>query len=136
MKRVLICLLLTVTLFGYSCKEEDKGPQIEVITAEEMQQIIDDNGVQMVDVRTPEEYQEGYIDGFQNIDYFSDSFEDDLEKLDKTKPVIVYCRSGNRSSKCAAKMKEKGFVKIYDLEGGITKWKFKGYNVTTKTLLN
>ena len=133
MKRVLVCLLV-VAVFSFSCKEEEKGPQIEVITAEEMQQIVEDNGVQMVDVRTPEEYQEGFIAGFQNIDYFSDSFESDLDKLDKSKPVIVYCRSGNRSSKCAAKMKEKGFVKIYDLDGGITKWKFKGYEVETPTL--
>lgn len=136
MKRILVCLLFIGTAFGFSCKEEDKGPQIEVITAEEMQQIVEDNGVQMIDVRTPEEYQEGYIEGFQNIDYFSDTFETDLEELDKSKPVIVYCRSGRRSSKCAAKMKEKGFVKIYDLDGGITKWKFKGYEVKTETSLN
>ncbi|MFK2820598.1 rhodanese-like domain-containing protein [Flavobacteriaceae sp. LMIT009] len=136
MKRALVCLALALTFVSYSCKEEEKGTQIEVITAEEMQQIIEDNGVQMVDVRTPEEYQEGYINGFQNIDYFSDTFEADLEELDKSKPVIVYCRSGNRSSKCAAKMVEKGFVKIYELDGGITQWKFKGYDVKTETLLN
>lgn len=136
MKRALVCLALVLTFVSYSCKEKEKGTQIEVITAEEMQQIVEDNGVQMVDVRTPEEYEEGYIDGFQNIDYFSDTFETDIEELDKSKPVIVYCRSGNRSSKCAAKMVEKGFVKIYELDGGITKWKFKGYEVKTETLLN
>jgi rhodanese-related sulfurtransferase len=135
MKRTLVCLALALT-FVYSCKEEEKGTQIEVITAEEMQQIIADNGVQMVDVRTPEEYKEGFIDGFQNIDYFSDTFDTDIEALDKSKPVIVYCRSGNRSSKCASKMVEKGFVKIYELDGGLTKWKYKGYDVKTETLLN
>ena len=136
MKRILVCLTLILTFVSYSCKEEEKESRIEVITAEQMQQMINDSEVQKVDVRTPEEYQEGHIDGFQNIDYFSDTFETDIETLDKSKPVIVYCRSGNRSSKCAAKMVEKGFVKIYDLEGGITKWKYKGYDVKTETLLN
>lgn len=135
MKRVLVFLVLAVTFLGYSCKNE-KSPQIEVITAEEMQQIAKDTNVQLVDVRTPEEYQEGFIDGFQNLDYFSDTFETDLDKLDKSKPVIVYCKSGNRSSKCAAKMVEKGFVKIYDLDGGITKWKYDGHEVKVETSLN
>lgn len=132
MKRILVLLLLTIGLSTYSCKK-NASENIQVVTAEEMQQISETEDIQLVDVRTPEEYQEGHIEGFQNIDYFSASFEADLDKLDKTKPVIVYCKSGNRSGKCAAKMLEKGFVKIYDFEGGITQWKFKGYEVKIKS---
>ena len=47
----------------------------------------------------------------------------------QSKPVIVYCRSGRRSAECAKQLKEKGFVKIYDLEGGIAKWEFEGFEV-------
>ena len=133
MKRLLF-VVITFIAFNYSCKEETKttsSSTIELISPEEMQEISQIEGTQLIDVRTPEEYDEGYIDGFQNIDYFSDNFSQDIEKLDKSKPVIVYCKSGNRSGKCAKKMQEAGFSKIYDLEGGITKWKFEGYEVIT-----
>ena len=132
MKRVLI-LLIAVGLVTYSCKEENTSNKIQIVTPEEMQELSELEDVQLVDVRTPEEYKEGFIADFQNIDYLSPDFEKEIEKLDKSKPVIVYCKSGNRSGKCAAKMKEKGFVKVYDMEGGIAKWKFKGYDLKTKS---
>ncbi|WP_418511361.1 rhodanese-like domain-containing protein [Corallibacter sp.] len=114
-----------------SCQEIKKEGNIEVITAEEMQSILDLEDIQLVDVRTPEEFKEGFIANAQNIDYFSDTFDEDIEKLDKSKPVIVYCKSGGRSAKCADKLLEAGFVKVYDLEGGISKWKHKGLNIKT-----
>lgn len=114
-----------------SCQEIKKEGNIEVITAEEMQSILDLEDIQLVDVRTPEEFKEGFIANAQNIDYFSDTFDEDIEKLDKNKPVIVYCKSGGRSAKCADKLLEAGFVKVYDLEGGISKWKHKGLNIKT-----
>ena len=132
MKRVLI-LLVAIALVSYSCKEENAASDIQVVTSEEMQELSQLEDVQLVDVRTPDEYKEGYIADFQNIDYLSPTFEKEIEKLDKSKPVIVYCKSGNRSGKCAAKMKEKGFVKIYELDGGIAKWKFNGYDLKTKS---
>ena len=52
----------------------------------------------------------------------SENFEINIQKLDKTRPVIVYCQRGGRSAKCAKKMKALGFIKIYDLEGGYSKW--------------
>ncbi|WP_418509585.1 rhodanese-like domain-containing protein [Corallibacter sp.] len=114
-----------------SCQEIKKEGNIEVITAEEMQSILDLEDIQLVDVRTPEEFKEGFIANAQNIDYFSDTFDEDIEKLDKSKPVIVYCKSGGRSAKCADKLLEAGFVKVYDLEGGISKWKHKGLSIKT-----
>ena len=129
MRRTLF-VLMAFTVLNYSCKEKEVATsQIEVISPLEMQEISQIEGVQLVDVRTPEEYEEGYIEGFQNIDFFSDTFTQEIEKLDKSKPVIVYCRSGRRSADCAKQLKEKGFVKIYDLEGGITKWEFEGYEI-------
>ena len=128
MKRFFFVLAAFIA-FNYSCKEEKNTSQIEVISPEEMQEISQIEGIQLVDVRTPEEYDEGYIEGFQNIDFFSDTFSQEIENLDKSKPVIVYCRSGRRSAECAKQLKEKGFVKIYDLEGGIAKWEFEGFEV-------
>lgn len=129
MKRIVVILSITLCLFlVVSCNSESSST-IEVVTAEEMKALTELDDVQLVDVRTPEEYSDGYIEGFQNIDFFAPDFESKIEGLDRSKPVIVYCKSGNRSGKCAAMMEEKGFVKIYDLEGGITQWKSKEFDV-------
>jgi len=128
MKQYFIILFL-VSAFTFGCKEESSEGTVKIVTAEEMKELSQLEDVQLVDVRTPEEYSEGYIEGFQNIDFLSDTFQDDIEKLDKTKPIIVYCKSGRRSAKSSQLLKEKGFVKIYDLEGGIEKWKFEGNKI-------
>ena len=79
-------------------------------------------GAIIVDVRTPEEYSEGKIGDAMNIDYYSADFKKQAEALDKTKPVLVYCRSGGRSGKSAEILEEMGFTEIYNLEGGYMGW--------------
>ena len=96
-----------------------------------MQAFLKLDDVQIIDVRTPEEYKTGFIKGAQNIDFYSSTFEDDINKLDKSKPVILYCKYGGRSSKCAKKLLNYGFVKIYDLKDGVSKWKHNGLELTT-----
>ena len=118
MKLFLYTLLLLVTL---SCAETTKG-EIELVTQEEMELLLKEDQVQLIDVRTLKEYNAGFIANAQNIDFFAEDFEVQVSKLDKTKPVIVYCQKGGRSAKCAEKMKNLGFTKIYDLDGGYSKW--------------
>ncbi len=130
MKKISIVLSLLFALSLTNC-ENDAQSEIKVISPEEMQTLLELDDVQVVDVRTPEEYKDGFIHNSQNIDFNSPTFEDDITKLDKTKPVILYCKSGGRSAKCSKKLKEAGFVKIYDLNGGITQWKFKGLELQT-----
>ncbi len=77
---------------------------------------------QLIDVRTPEEFAEGYISNAKNINYRSPDFKSQIISLDKSKPVLVYCKSGGRSAKSAAIFQENGFGKVYDLKGGITAW--------------
>lgn len=81
---------------------------------------------QILDVRTPEEFVSEHIDKAVNINWLADDFATNTKKLDKTKPVFVYCKSGARSAKAAAKLEELGFKKIYQLEGGILKWNSAG----------
>ena len=131
MKRLVIFLNIVLTIAMVGCKT-DTQDGVKVVTPDEMQTILELDDVQLVDVRTPEEYHEGYIENAQNIDYYSPTFDKDIQKLDKSKPVILYCKSGNRSAKCAAKLQQAGFEKIYDLEGGITEWKFKGLAVVVE----
>jgi len=126
MKKVfVICCLFTAMVFNISCldKKLDNTTEVKLVTAEEMESILELEDVQLVDVRTPKEHEQIHIANSQNIDFMSPTFDEDINKLDKKKPVILYCKSGGRSAKCAKKMKDAGFEKIYDLEGGISKWK-------------
>ncbi|RMG83102.1 MAG: rhodanese-like domain-containing protein [Bacteroidetes bacterium] len=77
---------------------------------------------QLIDVRTPEEYAQGTIPGAINMNFHSPDFEQNLNTLDKNKPVFVFCQSGGRSFKSAQKMKEMGFKEIYELKVGYSGW--------------
>jgi len=125
---VLVCVVLST----WACKQQNEGT-VKVISPEEAQSLLQMDNVQLVDVRTPEEFDEGYIPLAQNIDFRSPTFDEDISKLDKEKPVILYCKSGGRSAKCAEKLSEAGFVKIYDIDGGISKWEHKGYEIKVKS---
>ena len=78
--------------------------------------------IQLVDVRTPNEYREGHIGNAVNINVNSPEFISDIQKLDKKKKVYVYCRSGKRSAMAVKKMDSLGFKKIYNLPVGIIGW--------------
>lgn len=81
------------------------------------------NNIEILDVRTPDEFQAGYIPGAQNIDiYKGQGFLDEINALDKSKDYYVYCRSGARSAQACALMEQQGFASTYNLLGGITEW--------------
>lgn len=87
------------------------------------EQLQNDDNAFILDVRTPEEVEEGYIPNALNIDiYLGQDFLVELEKLDKTKNYYIYCRSGNRSGQACAIMNSIGFENAYNLEGGIMNW--------------
>ncbi len=114
--------------------------KISKIKVTDFSKIITDKNVQLVDVRTPEEYAEGYIKGFVNVNFKKRTFPDYINAIDKNKPVAIYCRSANRSGKAALIMQALGFKKIYDLDGGIKAWKaankelIKGLNPANEKL--
>ena len=86
-------------------------------------QLNDDDNAVVLDVRTPEEVEEGYIPNATNIDfYLGQEFLTEVEKLDKDKNYYVYCRSGNRSGQACAVMNSVGFKNAYNLEGGFMNW--------------
>jgi len=96
--------------------------QIQTINAEQFNKLLVLDEIQLVDVRTPEEFQTGHIKDAQNIDYNNEGFKSNISSLDKSKPVLVYCRSGKRSASAAEIMKELGFTKIVSLDGGMIAW--------------
>lgn len=118
---VIACFLLVLL---YSCSTKTDG--VKVVSPVEMQTLLQMDNVQFLDVRTPREYNEGYIATAQNIDFLSATFNQDIKKLDKQKPVLLYCQKGGRSAKCAKRMKALGFEKIVDMKGGFSEWKHQG----------
>ena len=140
MRQIATIMFLATFLLVASCGSNGNtagaqvaGPQIKskvsVDDFEKKKSTI--SNVQLIDVRTPEEFADGHLENALNIDINGDSFDADVAKMDKTRPVLVYCRSGGRSSSAAEKLKDKGFKEVYDLSGGITAWKGAGKAVTT-----
>ncbi|MDO1501315.1 rhodanese-like domain-containing protein [Winogradskyella maritima] len=124
MKKIVFSILGIAMLVVTSCiNEKSLASEVKLVTPEEMESILELEDVQLVDVRTPDEYAQDHIESAQNIDFSSPTFDDDIAKLDKSKPVVLYCKAGGRSAKCVKKMEQAGFQKIYDLKGGISTWK-------------
>lgn len=101
--------------------------QSKRISNEEMAALMKKEGVQIVDVRTPQEVSFGIIEGAKTIDFYDPAFESKISALDKTKPIVVYCAVGGRSASAATKLQSLGFKEIYDLKGGFRGWQGAGY---------
>jgi rhodanese-related sulfurtransferase len=109
---------------------------INQINVDELIDFIELNDAILVDVRTSDEYNNGYIENSLNIDYFSNEFSVNADKLDKTIPIILYCKSGKRSSMSANKISKLGFKEIYNLEGGILEWIEEGNVIVFNDTIN
>jgi rhodanese-related sulfurtransferase len=119
-----VALLLVLSFNFISCAQStsvNKSDTVSLISPQELKDKIGGD-IQLIDVRTPQEFAEGYIKGAKLIDYMSSDFMDKMSKLDKSKDLYIYCRSGNRSGKAAKKLESMGFTKVYDLKGGILNW--------------
>ncbi len=137
MLTVIFFLLLTSSVFS----QNEQTPQdstsdqvIQEISVHKARKMIEakKGGSEFVilDLRTSQEYKEEHIENSQNIDFFSENFRNNLNKLDKDTTYIIHCRSGKRAGKTAPIMKELGFKKVYNM-GGILQWKDAGFNVIT-----
>ena len=76
----------------------------------------------VLDVRTKEEYTQGHLANATMIDYYKDDFKQQLTKLDKSKPIFVYCAAGGRSGSACKLLQDLGFSRIFDLQGGMRAW--------------
>lgn len=128
MKKKLLFIGILILSVSCNSQQETTGTNgntatSEVVIPEVFQSIKDTaSNLQLIDLRTPEECQEGMIEGAVNINYFDADFKDQLNALDKNKTTLIYCRSGGRSGKAAKIMEELGFTVIYDLSGGYLNW--------------
>ena len=138
MRMYQILTLAVLTFFSCSSGQnngdtaEENGSVSEVqnsevhkrVSVEEFNKIIENEDVQLVDVRTPGEYAGGFIKDAVNIDFMADGFiENCTATLDKDKPMAIYCAGGGRSAKALTQLKEAGFKEVYELGVG-----YSGYN--------
>lgn len=119
---LLIPLITSCRSSGEEKSSEESQEVITLVGIAEFHELLKQKDLQVVDVRTPKEYDLGKIPGAINIDYWAGDFASQASHLDKDKPVAVYCAAGRRSAKAASKLKEMGFNRIYDLDGGMRAW--------------
>ena len=94
-------------------------------------QVFSDKKAIVLDVRTPEEFENARIPNSKNIDFYNpQNFMLEIEKLDKDNNYYVYCRSGKRSYAACEIMKEFGFNNVFNLDGGFLKWVECGFKVS------
>ena len=124
---------LFIVLFSISCTAQTKTS----LTADEFEKAVNqNNGVQVLDVRTPGEYFSGHIANALQADWNDDKeFNRRIGFVDKGKPVYVYCLAGGRSAAAAKKMRAMGFTDVFELNGGINAWKAAEKNLIGKTVL-
>ena len=103
----------------------------EDVNVQGFAEVIKDSSVVILDVRTPEEFAQGHIQGSINIDVSSSDFVSQVSQLDKTKTYAVYCRSGNRSTVATAEMEKLGFTSLYNMTGGAIDWAAAGFPLVT-----
>lgn len=117
----LLSILLVVSV-AYCCHNcEPQYAVLDVHAYESMLSLTE--GVQLIDVRTPEEFTAGHLPGAKMIDWNSPDFDTQVGQLDKQKPLMLYCAVGGRSAQAAARLKSLGFSNVTDMKGGFNAWK-------------
>lgn len=127
-----LCCIFSVVTVQLAAQSAPMAKPADVVVnldvnAATFKKLIETKPGQVLDVRTPEEWAEGIISGAIKMNYYDKDFSKQLDKLDKTKPVYVYCKVGGRSGSAAKELEKKGFKLVYNLDGGIKAWDKAGY---------
>lgn len=129
MKKLILLSLCLLALAVSSCKDS-RTAEIQMVSPVQVYEALySEDKLQLVDVRTTEEFSVSHLKNAQNICVTSNDFKAKVAALDKDKPVYVYCKKGGRSAKAASILKEMGFSEVYDLQGGLTSWEQEGLEV-------
>jgi rhodanese-related sulfurtransferase len=117
MKKVIALIAVALLLAGCSTSSSANNLNVTEFSAKAAEP-----GVVTLDVRTPGEFAEGYIEGARLIDFQSGNFENEIATLDKGATYAVYCRSGNRSGQAVKVMQAAGFTNVFNMNGGVIDW--------------
>ena len=121
--RKIYSLFLLVLVFA-SCQAQEKG--INLVSPEVFQSKVESGKVQLIDVRTPKEFQQGHLKNAKNIHLYDQDFGTRIDKLDKKETVYVYCKAGGRSAEAVEILQSHGFESIVELDGGTDSWTENG----------
>ena len=130
MNRIAILSLI----FSFSC-ELLSSPEINIISESDFIEL-QDSDYTLIDVRTQDEFDLGHINSAINLDFYSDTFQNEILSLPKNEKIVLYCRTNNRSSKTAAILKQNGYRDILVISGGITEWVKNGNDINYRTYSN
>ena len=123
-RKVVFMLVVAVAMFAYLFFANGQGASADggncVVGSKEVK-VSSQAEIQLIDVRTPGEYNSGHVEGAKNIDIYSPTFQEQITLLDKSKSYYVYCKTGGRSAKAQKLMKEMGFTKVCNVNGGVMK---------------
>ena len=115
-----LILIITTLILITGCTSTTAG--VTNLNVLEFSEKISEPGIILLDVRTPGEFAEDFIEGASLIDFQSGNFENEIAALDKNATYAVYCRSGNRSGQAVKVMHDAGFHNVYNLNGGVIDW--------------
>lgn len=133
MKQKLTLIFSIFTIFYSISCNQISAQGVKNLNSDEFEKAIDQSSNRiLLDVRTPEEHNAYHISGSLNMNVNGDNFNKQIERLDKSQPVYVYCLSGGRSSNAASILVQNGFKEVYNLSGGISKWKSENKSVVSK----
>lgn len=104
------------------------------VSTEDAKQLIDNNEIVVLDVRTPDEFQGGHIPNATLIPL--QELENRLNEIDKGKTYLVVCRSGNRSAQASEILSSNGFENIYNMTGGMNNWAYEIENWSNELIIN
>lgn len=124
MKTKIFSILLVLITFASCQSQEKKGFQL--LPAKEFSKQIVAEKEQVIDVRTPKEFEQGHLKNAQNIHLYDQDFAQRIDKLDKKQTVYVYCKAGGRSAEAVEIMQNHGFENIIELQGGTDSWSETG----------
>lgn len=131
-------LLIAISIFAPRAEDDPAG--VENVTVEEARELIEEDDVFVLDVRTPSEFNSSHIEGATLIpvtNAFGSNLSPDsllearINEVPKNKKILVYCRSGHRSTSASKILVAAGYSDIYNMQGGITAWISAGYPVVS-----
>jgi rhodanese-related sulfurtransferase len=133
-------MLITGVLLGAvlgiaGCATDEPAPPspaaspVSRVGVDEFARALGEPGVLVLDVRTPAEFAQGHLSGAVNVDVTGEDFAATLQRLDRQRPTLVYCRSGRRSARACARLEEAGFEQLLELAPGIVGWEAAGQPV-------
>ena len=97
--------------------------QIQEISVQQFQYLLDQKeDINILDIRTPKEFESGHIENATNINYYDKDFAEQIQDIDKSKPIVIYCHSGYRSHRALEIFKQTGFDTVYDMTKGYVGW--------------